>query len=1115
MQQASSNNQASEEDDSVSQDRQEDNKDQEESRRVDDQSPETVDDPLRPFMNPQNDCLGCPPNIYEEGNQIGGFAEYNFQSPYLNNNEEANRVKSFAQKSLESIKLNSRKLDQIQAGLGKENKSQDQQLSKLLFDKSTSSSLEGYEVIQVLGKGAHGAVYRVRNKEGETKAVKLFRRSQVDLEAQKTSEKLFLNEICVLNRLQQNDMGGSIGVGEAIVTDDYFGVIIEAGIATLADFKKFLKQEDKRLTEKELLGLYRCLRTNYSAVIRIGFLHRDIKPTNIILHQFDLALELIDFSLAVYYSHKLEGEVLGNACGTPGYIAPNLLRKGTGISDIEFLDGDLFSIGVTLLELADPTYKPRQNDREGMETALLNICEFQDLSRLLRILLFQENDKWNTVNGLLKEIKERKKNQTGNSEAHDNSDANDPEALNEQSDIDSDDSDGSYYKGPGYYAHPSGFVSGLKEYREDFFKFLQMVLINPKTVEKIDMQSLEMLAFDDSFTPADLKAAGDYYSGMQDLRRAGLCYTKAQERGKTLVCYENIIKDCIKENDLVKATEFCNIIIFEFLSDKTMSYNPLIFSTLGVYFYLKGDVDKAEYMLLKGLEKFQDDCDDWEKIILLNNYGCLQSISKNQRETGTETLKQAYKLMEEVIPNISSQIMKNIMGIKIKKRPLGLNLVQPKNKTRAFELMISQIDYDFKAVEEVPIVQTLLVAFFNYCYAKAIWFSEVCESDVKQVVLTKIEKCQIEFQRQKNMIIRFAEYLEIFLYITKFQEIFDDIEEDFLNEPDLHLLKQESFSLKGKKNQICILFQNKMTSEAFQEFLKTPELLLTAIGFIMTFDNNQIPEESLNEKDLLRDKLLTMSKYTNSVQIDFSRALSIKELKKESSLNSEFFEDVCQLILPGHSWNYEYKVNLNNFKDVDTSLWLLTFLNLRVYTASAELLDEMAEDIRRFKHIESLCVSEGGNRDLDGDSLRKLGSVLRDLPLIKLTLSFNFLAGLRDSGMEELAKSIANMRTLEILEIINRWGSITASGIKYLEDAIRELKGLKQLYLYLIESPLITEESIYSLASTLAELSSLTHLTLCFNACADVSIHCLNQVHKVIKSSLNPPGYIDIRVDFS
>lgn len=74
----------------------------------------------------------------------------------------------------------------------------------------------------------------------------------------------------------------------------------------------------------------------------MGIVHRDLKPENLILaskdndHDFKIA----DFGLACYVK---ENELLYLRCGSPGYVAPELLEdKGYSFK------ADVFSAGVIL-----------------------------------------------------------------------------------------------------------------------------------------------------------------------------------------------------------------------------------------------------------------------------------------------------------------------------------------------------------------------------------------------------------------------------------------------------------------------------------------------------------------------------------------------------------------------------------------------------------------------------------------------------------------------------------------------------------------------------------------------------------------------------------------------
>ena len=79
-----------------------------------------------------------------------------------------------------------------------------------------------------------------------------------------------------------------------------------------------LNDEDKRIYMEQLLKAL-------SHLSKVGIMHRDIKPDNIMLKQKDEPdAVLTDFGLATFQNEK---HYLYPKCGTPGYVAPEVINK--------------------------------------------------------------------------------------------------------------------------------------------------------------------------------------------------------------------------------------------------------------------------------------------------------------------------------------------------------------------------------------------------------------------------------------------------------------------------------------------------------------------------------------------------------------------------------------------------------------------------------------------------------------------------------------------------------------------------------------------------------------------------------------------------------------------
>jgi len=99
--------------------------------------------------------------------------------------------------------------------------------------------------------------------------------------------------------------------------------------------------EKEHYSEKEAADTIRPIVDALRYCHSMGIIHRDLKPENLLYANRELSaiIKITDFGLARF----LEGELATTACGTPGYVAPEILEgKGYG------KEVDYWSIGVII-----------------------------------------------------------------------------------------------------------------------------------------------------------------------------------------------------------------------------------------------------------------------------------------------------------------------------------------------------------------------------------------------------------------------------------------------------------------------------------------------------------------------------------------------------------------------------------------------------------------------------------------------------------------------------------------------------------------------------------------------------------------------------------------------
>ena len=193
-----------------------------------------------------------------------------------------------------------------------------------------------YEVINLLGRGGMGAVYRVRDRElNREVALKLIR---ADVAGDPETLERFKREIQLSsvithkNVLRVYDLGESDGI--RFLTMQF---VEGEDLSTIVKRKKALPME-------RVVKIFRQICEGLRAAHEQGVIHRDLKPQNVMLGRND-TVYLTDFGLARSLEHSGMTQT-GAVIGTPFYMSPEQV-KGAEVGP----QSDIYSLGVILYEM--------------------------------------------------------------------------------------------------------------------------------------------------------------------------------------------------------------------------------------------------------------------------------------------------------------------------------------------------------------------------------------------------------------------------------------------------------------------------------------------------------------------------------------------------------------------------------------------------------------------------------------------------------------------------------------------------------------------------------------------------------------------------------------------
>lgn len=202
--------------------------------------------------------------------------------------------------------------------------------------RMSSAFLQQYTLLERLGKGHFAEVFLcVEKSTGTRYAVKIFTK-QAGVEERSKTDGL-QQEIAVL-------MG--VSHPNVLCLKDTFNeknaVYLVLELAPEGELFNYIVMKQK-LSEEESRNLFIQLFQGIKYLHDRNIVHRDIKPENILVVDKEIHVKLADFGLA-----KIVGEesFTTTLCGTPSYVAPEILAEGRHRKYTKAVD--IWSLGVVL-----------------------------------------------------------------------------------------------------------------------------------------------------------------------------------------------------------------------------------------------------------------------------------------------------------------------------------------------------------------------------------------------------------------------------------------------------------------------------------------------------------------------------------------------------------------------------------------------------------------------------------------------------------------------------------------------------------------------------------------------------------------------------------------------
>jgi Tol biopolymer transport system component/tRNA A-37 threonylcarbamoyl transferase component Bud32 len=193
-----------------------------------------------------------------------------------------------------------------------------------------------YQIIEELGKGGMGRVYKVHDTEIKEKVALKLLKPEIAAN-QKTIER-FRNEIKLARKIVHKNVGRMFDLGKE--KESYY---ITMEYVAGQDLRGLIRQSGRQTVET-VLSIAAQVCEGLAEAHKLGIIHRDLKPSNIMVDR-DGNVRIMDFGIALSVESKGITEA-GVMIGTPEYMSPEQV-EGKEVDQ----RSDVYSLGIILFEM--------------------------------------------------------------------------------------------------------------------------------------------------------------------------------------------------------------------------------------------------------------------------------------------------------------------------------------------------------------------------------------------------------------------------------------------------------------------------------------------------------------------------------------------------------------------------------------------------------------------------------------------------------------------------------------------------------------------------------------------------------------------------------------------